>query len=291
MSSQLKKTESPGDALRRVCHGHADQALALLKNGIQPGAIHGVRKEIKRLRAIFRLTRGGLGRDDYRKVAESMRLAAKPLSTSRDAQVTKKAFETLVGRKARQFADIRSALETWYRHAESSFKNQDSKAVARFILRKTGGQLDDLKIERAGWTEIKARLKKCYARGHDACRLAFLKPTPEYFHEWRKLVKNLWYQLDFLCPDWPPRTREMFKGLDKLGELLGEDHDLVLLEHFVEAQGEHGDETTELRRLIDSRRKRLVAGIRHLGSRLYAKTPEAVCAQVERDWKKWRRGR
>lgn len=288
MSSQLKKTESPGEALRRVCRRHANQALALLKRDDQPGAVHGVRKEIKRLRAIFRLTRGGLARNDYRKAAKIMRLAAKPLATARDAQVTKRAFETLVGRKSRQFAKVRSALEAWRHQTENSFKNQDSGALARFILRKTGGQLDDLKIERAGWTEIKGRVKKFYTRGRNACRVALAKPTPEHFHEWRKLVKSLWYQLDFLCPGWPPKTREVLTGLEKLGVLLGEDHDLVLLGDFVDAQGERSEEVAELHRLIDSRRKRLSAEIRRLGGRLYVRTPGAVCSQMERDWKAWR---
>lgn len=291
MSSQLKKTEAPGDALRRVCRRHASQALALLKRTNQPGAVHGVRKEIKKLRAIFRLTRGGLGRADYRRAAKIMRLAAKPLAAARDAQVTKKAFETLVGRKTRQFAKVRSALEAWHRQAESSFKDQDSGALARFILRKTGGQLDDLKIERAGWTEIKTRLKKCYTRGRNACRMALAKPTPEHFHEWRKQVKSLWHQLDFLCSDWPPKTGEMLKALEKLGVLLGEDHDLVLLGDFVEAQGEQSKETAELHHLIDVRRRRLATGIRRLGGRLYVRTPGAICAQIERDWKAWREGR
>jgi CHAD domain-containing protein len=289
MSSRLKHKEAPGQALRRVCRRHVDQALTCLRRAHQPEGVHEVRKEIKRLRAIFRLTRGSRSQNDHRKTAKSMRLAAKPLAASRDARVTRKAFETLVGRKARQFPNLQSALKTYCLHAARSFKNQDFGALARLILKKAGGQLDDLKPKRAGWAEIKTGLKRSYARGRDACELARLKPEPGHFHEWRKEVKNLWYQLDFLCPDWPPKTKEMLKGLEKLGEQLGDEHDLVLLESFAKEHREFSQETVALQRLIDARRRRLGVRIRQLGSRLYATSPELVCAQLEQDWKAWRR--
>ena len=289
MSSRLKQTESPGHALRRVCRRHVDQALASLQKAHQPDGVHEVRKEIKRLRAVFRLTRGSLSHQDHRKTAKIMRLAAKPLAASRDARVTRKAFETLVGRKARQFPNLRSAVNTYCLHAERSFKNQDFGALARFMLKKAGGQLDDLNPKRTGWTEIKACLKKSYTRGRGAFQLARLKPEPGHFHEWRKEVKNFSYQLDFLCPDWPPNTKEMLEKLEALGEQLGEEHDLVLLQNFAKELRQFSQETVALQHLIDARRRRFGGRIRQLGSCLYAASPELVCAQLERDWKAWRK--
>jgi hypothetical protein len=103
-------------------------------------------------------------------------------------------------------------------------------------------------------------------------------------------VKDLGYQLDFLCPRWPARTRKLLAGLVQLGERLGDDHDLALLEAFAKAQGVHRRETETLQEYIAARRKRSAAGIRQLGLRLYAKAPEAAGAQLEQDWKAWRKG-
>ena len=289
MSSQLKKSESPGHALRRVCRWHVDQALAGLQKAHQPQGLHAVRKEIKKLRAIFRLTSGSLSGNDHRKTAKTMRLASKPLAASRDARVTRMAFESLVRRKARQFPNLRSALQIHCRNAECSFKDQGSGTMARYILKKIGGQLHALKLKRAGWPEIRASLKKSYRRGRRAWELARLESSADHFHEWRKAVKDLGYQLDFLRPAWSPKTKAMLDGLKELGEQLGDAHDLVLLGDFVRKRCERSQETAALEPLIDARRSQLAAAIRQLGSRLYAKRPEYVCAQLERDWKAWRR--
>lgn len=288
MSSRLKKTESPGHALRRVCRWHADQALACLRKAHQPEGVHEVRKEIKRLRAIFRLASGSLSGKAHRQVAKTMRLAAKPLAASRDARVTKMAFASLVGRKARQFPNLRSALETHCRNAECRFKDHDSGAMTQHVLKKIGGQLHDLKLKQAGWPEIRVCLKKRYRRGRGAWKLARIEPSADHFHEWRKAVKDLGYQIDFLCPAWPPKTKAMLDGLKELGEQLGDEHDLVLLDQFVNKHGVYRQETAALQPLIDAKRGQFGAKIRRLGSRLYAKTPEAFCVHLEQDWKAWR---
>jgi CHAD domain-containing protein len=251
--------------------------------------VHEVRKEIKRMRAIFRLTRGSLSPKEYRKTAKLMRLAAKPLADSRDARVTRRAFESLVGHKARQFPNLQSALKTFCLHASRSFKDQDFGALTRFILKKASGRLDDLQPNQAGWVEIKACLKKSYARGRDAGELARRKPEPDHFHEWRKQVKNLWYQLDFLCPDWPPKTKAALQGLEELGEQLGDEHDLMLLENFAKEQAALSRETAALQVLIDAQRSRFGERCRQLGERLYASRPELFCGQLEQDWTAWRK--
>lgn len=290
MSLQLTKTEAPGRALQRTCRRHVEQALAGLQKAHQPEGVHEVRKEIKRLRAIFRLTRGSLNRSEHRKTAKIMRLAAKPLAASRDARVTQKAFATLVGGKARRFPNLQAALEAYCRHAERSFKDQESAALAQFILKKAGRRLDEGKLKQAGWTEIKAWLNRSYTRGRDACKLARRKPAPDHIHEWRKQVKNLWFQLDFLCPRWPGRTKALLDGLEQLGEQLGDEHDLLLLEQFAREHRGYRQETEALQHLIDSKRRLFVGRVLKLGSRLYAKTPAAVCAQLEQDWQSWRGG-
>jgi len=290
MSAQLTKTESPGRALQRACRQHVAHALAALKKAHQPEGVHEVRKEIKRLRAIFRLARGSVGRNQCRKTLKTMRLAAKALAASRDARVIQQAFVSLVGDKARRFANLQAALEAHGRRAERSFKEQESAALARFILKKTARQLDKMKLNRTGWAEILVRVNRSYMRGRDAGELARRKPAPAHFHAWRKQVKNLWYQLDFLCPRRGERTKGMLEDLERLGEQLGEHHDLFLLEQFAQEHRAYRQETEALGHLIDSERRGFGGRVLQLGSRLYAKTPAAVCAQLEQDWEAWRGG-
>lgn len=287
MRSQIKRSESPGQALQRVCRHHLVKASACIGRSGHPNAVHEVRKELKKLRAIFRLSRGGLRRGEYQKAAEVLRLAAKPLAAWRDARVTRRALETLAGSRTRRFPQIRSALRTACQQAGRQFKELDYAAVTKLLLEEAGERLDDAKLKRVGWADVRKCLEKSCAQGRDAYLLAMRLPAPDHLHGWRKRVKDLWYQLDFLCPTWPDRTKAMLESLKKLGNELGDDHDLVLLQNFAREQRASGEETQALDRLIEARRQVYDTNARQLGSQLYHQMPESVCAQVEQDWKAW----
>lgn len=286
----MKPREAPGQALCRVCRRHAEKALDNLKKPDLAEAVHEVRKEIKKLRALFRLAQKGLGGKTYKQTAETMRLASKPLAESRDARVVQRAFADLAGRRAADFPDIRFHLDKLSSRAERNFKDFDFASVVQHILREVCRQLDEAGLEAIRWPDIRGCLEKTYARGHEAYHAAMLEPAAEHFHEWRKRVKELHYQLDFLGDGWPPRTQALLDGLEKLGNIIGDDHDLVLLKNFLTEQCEPNRETSGLQELIDAKRHEYAAGIRQLGSRFYAQPPEVICVQVEEDWKKTRKG-
>ena len=78
MPFRFKKSESPAKAVRRVCRERVGAALGRLRKPGSPAAVHGVRKEIKKLRALFRLVRAEIGRGVYRRRAKALREAADP---------------------------------------------------------------------------------------------------------------------------------------------------------------------------------------------------------------------
>ena len=288
MSMHLKTAEPPGPAIRRVCRQHVNRALSCLDPANRSDAVHDARKEIKALRAVFRLARGSMTGGKYRATAAAMRLAAKPLAAARDARVTLKALEVLAGgNAARQFPAMRAALTQNSRKENHRFKELDSAAVATYVLQTLHRQLAALKIK-TDWNALQSCFKKSYCRGRDAAKLARLAPSPLHFHEWRKLAKNFWYQLDFLCPKWPAKTKAMVEGLENLGDLLGDDHDLVLLVQFAAGHGGSARETDKLKSAVEQRQKQLAAKIQSLGTRLFAPAPKMACRQIKRDWKEWR---
>jgi CHAD domain-containing protein len=290
MPFRFKKSESPAKAVRRVCRERIGAALGGLRKGDRPSAVHGVRKEIKKLRAIFRLVRGEIGRGVYRKGAKALREAAGSLTAPRDARVMLKAFETLAGADARRFAGIAKALRKNARREGERFWKDNSLRRAERLLRRTDRRVDDLKIKAAGWAAIEPGLKESYRRGREACRLARHKPSPENFHYWRKHVKDLWHYFCLLYPAWPAETRAMTDELELLGGRLGEEHDLFLLQQFVsERCAGEANEATALNQLIASRQKELRAAALKLGSRLYAETPAVICRRLGNDWSLWRR--
>lgn len=286
----MKREEAPGRAMKRACRKHADKALENIGKSKVPEAIHDVRKEIKKMHAILRFMRRGLGRKEYRKMAKAMRLAAKPLSPSRDARVMEAAVAKLVRRPNGKLRGIRSALAAHSAETEWEFRKMNYGQAAKLLLKKVRRQLAGVDIEMAGWKDVAAGVQRSYRRGQSAWRQARRLPTAEHLHAWRKGVKDLLYQLDFLCRNWPPRTRQLLADLEKLGDELGDDHDLVLLGKFVREHCEPGPETNGLRELIVRRRREWQADFMRRGKRLFEGTTAAFCAEREEDWKAWRKG-
>jgi CHAD domain-containing protein len=291
MPFHFKKAESPAKGVRRVCRERIGVALGRLRESDRPAAVHGVRKEIKKVRAIFRLVRGEIGRDVYRKGAKALRAAAGSLNATRDARATLKAFGKLTGRFAGRFPEVEKALRKHCRREARRFQKHDSAARAGRILRKTNRRVGGLKIKATGWAAIEPGLRESYRRGRSADRLARKEPSPENFHEWRKHVKDLWCYLHLLHPAWPPKMRVMLDELELLGEQLGDDHDLFLLKQFI-AENCAGriKEVKALNRLIESRRKKMRSAVLKLGSRIYATTPAVICGRLENYWNAWHGG-
>ena len=96
---KLKKGESLGEGLLRMARGRAEDAIDRLRDGGgDPAAeVHETRKDMKKLRSLLRIARGGVGEDLYRRENNRFRDAARSLSGARDAEV-------MLGEKARDGA-------------------------------------------------------------------------------------------------------------------------------------------------------------------------------------------
>src|ERR1700733_10637342 len=66
-------------------------------------------------------------------------------------------------------------------------------------------------------------------RGRQAFTRARGTREMEDLHAWRKRVKDLWYHERLLASTCGPTVRGHAKDLDRLSELLGDDHDLAVL--------------------------------------------------------------
>ena len=288
MNIRLKAGESPGHALQRACSGHVAAALVCLKKADQREAVHDIRKEVKKMRAIFRLAEDGLRRKNYRKIAKSMRLSTKPLAAIRDARVTRQTFKMLAGRKAQKFPRIQSALEAQFSQAGRDYTGNDFGSIIRLVLKQTSRLVNDLDLKEVHWPEVQTRLRESYARGRKAYQQVLKQPSPEHLHQWRKQVKILCYQLNFLCPNWSGESKQLVTALDQLGEQLGNSHDLVLLQHFASERCRNADETQQLNLLADAKLSECEAEIKRLGAKTYSRTPKTVSAKLAADLKLWR---
>jgi hypothetical protein len=79
--------------------------------------------------------------------------------------------------------------------------------------------------------------------------------------------------------------------LKRLGQFLGDDHDLALLTEpdAIKLFTKQADEETEaLKALANQRQRQLRAQALALGARFYDERPSVFCKRLEQYWKRWR---
>lgn len=291
MPFRFKKKESVAKAVRRLCCERLDDALETLDRSAKLQAVHNVRKEIKKLRSILRLIRRDIGKNIYSRQTRALRQAANLLTDFRDAQVKLNAFDGLVKHFSRKlpshsFPEIKAALQQNCRAQEKKLGR--SITPLKGILSTARENLDDLKIGAKGWKAIAPGLKKIYCRGRESYETARRRPVPQNFHEWRKRVKDLWHQLRLLCPARPRSLRDRTRLLEKLGNLLGDDHDLFMLNEFVAGHFRCARNAQTLEELISTRQKKLRSTALKLGGRFYRDRTSHFCRRIGNYWKTWR---
>ena len=94
----LEIGEPVPNEIARIARGRIDDALDELSGATESSpedAVHGARKDMKKLRALLRLVRGEIGEKVYRHEMATFRDAGRELSGVRDADVMLATLESL----------------------------------------------------------------------------------------------------------------------------------------------------------------------------------------------------
>jgi CHAD domain-containing protein len=299
MALQFKHKESVTKGVKRIARRRTEKALEALQHCERLEAVHTVRKEIKQLRALLRLTRDAMPRSDYRRCSSSLREAAHYLAPGRDAHVKVSALRDLSNHfrnelASHPFRQIKHLLAEDCRRQQAELSH--SRAVRRVdrFLKQFARNTYALRFKCSGWRAIGPGLKRSYRDGRNGYLRACKVGRPQDFHEWRKRVKDLFYQIGLLCAIWPEQMRAAESELDVLGECLGDAHDLALLteprtlKRFRKCSEE---EAEALSALVEKRQSELHHSALMMGARFYLEKPSIFCDRLKHYWKRWRRER
>lgn len=216
---------SIGPILRRHALDLIDEALGI-------DDVHEVRKRLKELRAIADLLRERLphhGREDR----TAFRNAGRKLAGARDAEAALEAFDNL---GTTDFAGIRDALAG--RVSQSTGVGAVNKSLVAARRRVAAWPVEGIHDD-----DLWSAFRRSYRRARSAMTAAKDAGTPELFHEWRKRTKALWYESRLL-------TDDSEKKLHKLSTILGDHHDLAMLDLLLRLSPEtYGDPIAVLRLL------------------------------------------
>jgi CHAD domain-containing protein len=116
---------------------------------------------------------------------------------------------------------------------------------------------------------------------------AYKRPNSEHFHLWRKRVKYLKHQMEILTPMWPEVMIGMAITLDRIADLLGQDHDLAELLQLLSDRPDlcpNPMERSLMNALAQQRRSDLQTASRILGRRIYAESASSLSGRLESYW-------
>jgi len=299
MPYRIKRKEAVRKAAVRITREQLDRAVDEARDLRRPmdDRVHQLRARIKRARAALHLVqsnghlRGRARRDD-----RWMRDVARSLARSRDATVQADTLRKLAERFPEELPRAGEALT-----------RIEVRVVRRDAGRKIGGQLDRAvtALKRgcdgigrwavnSGRRAVERGIRLAYRKARRLARGLRVDDTPERFHGWRKTVKRLGHQLRLLREAGPELWWTLGAPLERLGELLGDAHDLASLRARVAAEpqlfGTAGDRKVLLA-VLDRESAALQAEARGLGAEVLSARPREIAARVDRAWRAWRRGR
>lgn len=303
---RLEPGEPLGSGLQRICLTEIEDAISGFYDGEETFglAVHQARKSMKRLRALLRLVRFEIGERAYDYENEALRETARLISGVRSAAVSVEAVNEVLGLYGGllaqgTFDELVHNLELRRDRTEERVMS-DPEIIPRVVE-----DLEKAHLRFSSWpTAPDARavygvgirdsyeavgpgLHHTYRRGRREMVTAYHQPRPVHFHLWRKRVKYLRHQFEILTPLWPEVMLGMALVFERIGDLLGEDHDLADVLRLVTDRPDICSSPVErslLTALAQQRRSDLQTASRILGRRVFAESPDSLTARVEAYW-------
>jgi hypothetical protein len=217
------------------------------------------------------------------------------LSDFRDAFVAgatlKRVFDDTAPRRVKDAAVLLGVQSGGMKRTRDLYAGFENAARE---LREMLGVLRRLEVAARGWAAVAPGLERSYRRSQESylkCRKRHGEHLAECFHEWRKRVKDLAYQLEFLDNVEPVVLKHLRKEFRRLGTMLGEDHDYVVFAEQVRERERHYEHLATfhpVRKRLRRRLKELRAKEFALGGPLLAEPPEMWIARLAGLWLRWK---
>lgn len=262
MAYRFALDETPQAGLRRIADEQAVKIIRRLRADNQGAAtIHESRKALKRIRALLKLARGGLGKQVYAREYGVARDIARSLSGPRDLDVLPVTLASLPtkGRRRAATDKVRAAIE----------RARDEAAGITDRAQVLAAAIDDLEAARKRYAKLRvtgnadAVLANGAAAGLEAlrrqCDRAVASGEDEDYHDWRKSAQLHWRHLRLLSESWPAMIEARIAVAQGLASVLGHDHDLTVLGDFIKTIPSSGLRAAGRKALLGDIRARQLA--------------------------------
>ena len=297
MAYRIKRKERVGRGIRRILREQLGRAVETARDrgAEQEERVHDVRTRLKRSRAALKLIGARLGRP-AKKTDRRLRDQGRRLARPRDIIVQAHTFRILGTRLSRELPAgllerLRDAGEQLRRKLDEKSVEKELRRTARSLGR-VRRRLKKVPVKR-GKRAIGDGITRTYRQARRALAKVQSDPTAEHFHEWRKQVKLLSNELKIVGRAVPELATRYLDKVEKLGEILGQIHDLDVAAATTERHprwfGSDAD-CEAVRGLVAEHRVALEREAFALAAGVFAGRPRDVRELVEMGWKVWRSG-
>ncbi len=241
----LKRSEEIGFGLKRVS---IEQVQAAINGLTDPSvdhamAVHTARKACKMIRGLLRLVRTAMN-TDYAIENACFRDAATRLSSSRDTEVLVQTINRLSENARRPFSPevlshLRIVLMQQRRdHATEPLRGDDQVEIFLAEMRDALQRIPNWSFADDLVSDIQSGFKKTYRKGRSFMNEARQESTDANLHRWRKYAKYHEYQMRLLRKFFTGKNSKRIESLGHLSEVLGDDHDLAVLQQKLKQQSD-----------------------------------------------------
>jgi CHAD domain-containing protein len=290
MAFRLEHRRSARRELRRLVRKELDDAIERL-NSAEPdeSAVHDARTSIKKVRALVRLAREALGSSFGRQNAR-LRDGAHRLSALRDVDATAETLRALRGHYASVVTEAMIARVLRAQRAPAARVEGHAATDltrTRRLLERARASLPERFDAIEGFDVVRNGVEEGYRRASRA--FADLKSATDaaHFHVWRRRVKDHWYHVR-LFERLHPAARRRAVQLDRLGTLLGDEHNLTILRTLLldrSAQIGHARTVAILLGCIVKYQTRLRTRALTVGRRLFVAKPADIGDDITQWWR------
>ena len=294
---RLKRDESLPEGIRRIaCEEIEAAANHLSKSAHDSEAVHEARKSIKKTRALLRIARWELGAS-YHAENSLLRDVARRLSPLRDAAALVETCDELRrkhgtdGGSRQALTTVRSILAAHKERAETEAARSHLAPEVASTLRAYLEHVAKWPLCTDGFRALRPGIENMFRVARKGLKRSEADPTPENFHEWRKRTKVHWYLTRLLENLWPDLMQVQKNSLHGLDQILGDDHNLAVLQEKLGSDPDFnvgGLNLKPLHHWIETHQRELRETAVAEGKRIYGDKPGRAVRRIEHLWELWR---
>lgn len=241
MAFRLTPHEPIPDGLRRIVREQFERSVALLEGPLEQRqyAVHETRKSFKRLRSLLRMLRQDMP-TVFTVENARIRDMSGLLSPYRDADAMLETLDKL-HQVAPDLLDDKMYAPAHQALAKSRDERLNSGDGYPPVAQQVVASLNQSLVDLEQWPmpqnldHMTAVLRQTYKRARKAAGKARKSMHIEDFHSWRKRVKDLQFQTQVLQDTAAGLPRKFGVSLKTLAELLGNHHDLSILDELLDS--------------------------------------------------------